>query len=120
MKDIYNKLLNEQGSKRLKKSGTVAVTTNIVKDSHSVTIVTAYEFIGSSNIYKETMNLMTNKRKYTLLSKIEITRVIGEKMVSFAMRFLGDDGAIIHEESDVTLASRTDTSVLKSIKLEII
>lgn len=119
MREIYNQLMNGTGSRKVDAKD-VSVTTELVGKLLTVKVKSVYTFRGSTNIRKETQNLMTRTSNTVSLDKIEITRTTNLKNVTISLRFLSSDDVLIFNESDVQLLTMSDDILLRKIGVELV
>lgn len=119
MREIYTQLLQGNGSRDVSVKD-ISVTTELVNKLISVKVKSVYEFIGSSNIRKETQNLMTRSNNQVKLEKIEIIRTTNRKNVSISLRFLNSDNVLIFNESDIQLLTMSDDVLLRKIGIDVV
>lgn len=119
MREIYNQLLNGNGSREVTAKD-VSVTTELVGKLLSVKVKSLYVFRGSTNIRKETQNLTTRSTNIISLDKIEIIRVTNMKNVSITLRFLDKSDVLIFNESDVQLLAMSDVELLRRIGVDVL
>lgn len=114
MQEIYNRLLNGSGSRDVIVKD-MSVISELSGKMPSVVIKSVYQFKGSTNITKETQNLVQRTTNVVKLTKIEIVRTTNRKNVAIAIRFLNDDDVLIFSESDVNLLTMSDDMLLRKI-----
>lgn len=119
MQEIYNRLLNGTGSRDVTPKD-MTVTSELSGKMPSVIIKAVYTFRGSTNISKETQNLVQRTTNIISLTKIEIIRTTNRKNVSITIRFLNDDDVLIFSETDVNLLTMSDDMLLRKIGVYVV
>lgn len=119
MNDFYDKLLHGTGSRVVNPDG-VSVSSDTTKGVTTVHVKSRYVFKGTTNVNKETMNLLDRTRDIVKLTKLEIIRTTSTKAVSITIRFLSSDDVLIYTESDKNLLTMSDKELLSKLSIDLI
>ena len=119
MNNFYQKLGSQRGNRNVV-ANDYSVTSHVKKGVTSCLIKTTYMFKGSTNVVKETLNLMSRQSNNVELTKIEITRSTSIKNLSINIRFLNDDDVLIFNETDQTLFNMSDDKLLTKLGITIV
>ena len=119
MLELYKQLSSNSGSREVELKDTT-VTTSMVNRLMTVKIKSLYVFRGSTNIRKDTQNLIQRTTTAVKLEKIEIIRTTNIKNVTISIRFLSMEDVLIFNESDNQILNMADETLLRKIGIEVI